>query len=75
MTWRDRRIFLDDSLGVRTAAFERVAIVPCVVPDPERGRLLPTAEVFDNATGQTAFLVNPVTPRLSFIKGQAAEAR
>jgi hypothetical protein len=29
-----------------------------------------TAEVFDNATGQTALLVNPVTPRLSFVEGQ-----
>jgi hypothetical protein len=67
--------FLDYRIGIRTAAFERIGIVPCVIPDPERGRILPTAEVFDNATGQTAFVVNPVTPRLSFIKGQIGDAR
>ena len=37
--------------------------------------MLPTVEVFDNSTGQTAFLVNPVTPRLSFIKSLVAEPR
>ena len=64
--------FLDYRIGVRTAAFERVGIVPCVIPDPEHGRLLATAEVFDNATGQTSLHVNPVTPRLSFVEGQIA---
>ena len=62
--------FLDYRIGVRTGALERVGIVPCIIPDPGRGRLLPTAEVFDNATGQTAFLVNPLTPRLSFVMSQ-----
>lgn len=62
--------FIDYRIGIRTAPFERVGIVPCVIPDPERGRMLATAEVFDNTSGQTAFLVNPVTPRLSFVEGQ-----
>ena len=67
--------FLDYTVGIRTTPLERVGIVPCILPDPERGRMLPTVEVFDNATGQTAFLVNPVTPRLSFIKSLVAEPR
>jgi hypothetical protein len=67
--------FLDYRIGIRTAPFERVGIVPCVIPDPERGRILPTAEVFDNTTGQTAFLVNPVSPRLSFVTGQVSDGR
>jgi hypothetical protein len=67
--------FLDYTVGIRTAPFERVAIQPCVIPDPERGRMLPTVEVFDNATGQTALLVNPVTPRLSFVTGQVSAER
>ena len=62
--------FLDYRIGIRTAPFERVGIVPCVIPDPEHGRMLATAEVFENTSGQTSFLVNPVTPRLSFIEGQ-----
>ena len=37
--------------------------------------MLPTAEVFDSVTGQTAFVANPVTPRLSFIAGSAYELR
>jgi hypothetical protein len=61
---------LDYTLGVRTDALERVGIIPCILPDPEGGRMLPTAEVIDNTTGRTAFLVNPVTPRLSLIIGQ-----
>lgn len=65
--------FLDYTIGARTTALERVGIIPCIIPDPERGRILPTAEVFDNTTGQTAFLVNPVTPRLSFVKGQVVD--
>jgi hypothetical protein len=67
--------FLDYRIGARTEAFERAGIVPCIIPDPERGRILATAEVFDNTTGQTVFLVNPVTPRLSFIKGQTGDGR
>ena len=47
--------FLDYRIGIRTAPFERVGIVPCVIPDPQRGRMLATAEIFDNTTGQTAF--------------------
>ena len=35
--------------------------------------MLPTAEVFDSTTGETAFVVNPVTPRLSFILGQLVD--
>ena len=65
--------FLDYSLVVRTTALERVGIIPCILPDPGRGRMLPTAEVFDSTTGETAFVVNPVTPRLSFILGQLAD--
>ena len=61
-----------DYSTVRTAGFDRVGIVPCIQPDPARGRVLPTAEVFDSVTGQTAFVVNPVTPRLSFVAGQLA---
>jgi hypothetical protein len=30
-------------------------------------------QVFDSTTGETAFVVNPVTPRLSFILGQLAD--
>lgn len=65
--------FLDYSLVSRTTPLERVGIIPCVLPDPARGRLLPTAEVFDSVTGQTAFVANPVTPRLSFIAGQLTD--
>jgi hypothetical protein len=65
---------LDYTIGVRTEALQRVGIVPCVLPDPEQGRMLPTAEVFDNTSGQTILVINPVTPRLSLIAGQM-EAR
>lgn len=65
---------LDYTIGVRTDALQRAGIVPCVLPDPEHGRVLPTTEVFDNTNGQTVLVVNPVTPRLSLIAGQV-EAR
>ena len=67
--------FLDYAIGVRTSALERVGIVPCIIPDPEHGRVLPTAEVSDNTTGQTVLFVNPVTPRLSFIEGDVQATR
>ena len=67
--------FLDYAVDLRTPPLERVGIIPCVLPDPERGRLLPTVEVFDSATGQTAFHVYPVSPRLSFVRAQLAEPR
>jgi hypothetical protein len=67
--------FLDYTVGLRTTPSERVGIQPCVLPDPQRGRVLPTVEVFDSATGQTALLVNPVTPRLSFVMGQELAPR
>lgn len=61
--------FIEISTGGRTAAGERVGIIPCIIPSPESGRLLPTVEVFDATTGETSLFINPVTPRLSFIKG------
>ena len=67
--------FLDFTVGARTEALERVGIQPCIIPAPDRGRMLPTAEVFDTATGQTAFVTNPVTPRLSFIQVLMGEGR
>jgi hypothetical protein len=65
----------DGTVGSRTTPLERLGIVPCILPDPERGRMLPTVEVFDSTTGQTAFVVGPVTPRLSFVKSLVAEPR
>jgi hypothetical protein len=67
--------FLDYTVGLRTTPLDRVGIVPCVLPDPQRGRILPTVEVFDSATGQTAFLAAPVTPRLSFVESLLVEPR
>jgi hypothetical protein len=61
--------FIDVSPGTRTAAGERVGIIPCIIPGPDSGRLLPTAEVFNTTTGETSLFINPVTPRLTFIKG------
>ena len=45
----------------------RVGIVPCVNPNPVSGRLLPTAQLLDEA-GATLLFINPITPRLSFVK-------
>ena len=45
----------------------RVGIIPCIIPTPLSGRLLPTAQLLDE-DGRTVLAVNPVTPRLSFIK-------
>jgi len=61
--------FIEVSPGLRTAAGERVGIIPCIIPGPDSGRLLPTAEVFNTETGETSLFINPVTPRLTFIKG------
>jgi hypothetical protein len=45
----------------------RVGIVPCIIPTPLSGRLLPTAQLLSE-TGETILALNPVAPRLSFIK-------
>jgi hypothetical protein len=45
----------------------RVGIIPCVIPTPLSGRLLPTAQLL-NERGETMLVLDPVTPRLSFIK-------
>ncbi len=50
-----------------TRAAGRVGIVPCLSPNPLSGRMLPTAQLLDE-TGATLLFINPVTPRLSFIK-------
>jgi hypothetical protein len=61
---------LEYEIGVRTGALERVGIVPCVIPGPDSGRLLPTTEVADRETGRTALFITPITPRLSFVDAE-----
>lgn len=63
--------FLDFTFGARTSPSDLVGIDPCWIPDPTSGRALPTAEVFDTLSGRIALHVNPVTPRISFIEGDA----
>jgi hypothetical protein len=55
------------------AGLERVGIIPCIVPNPLGGRVLPTAELVDSETDRTLLLINPLTPRLSFLAVGYAE--
>ena len=61
---------LDFTFG-RASPGVLVGIDPCWIPDPTSGRALPTAEVFDTASGRVALHVNPMTPRVSFIEDNA----
>jgi hypothetical protein len=58
--------FLDFAFG-GTSPGVLAGIDPCWIPDPTSGRALPTAEVFDTASGKVALHVNPLTPRISLI--------
>jgi hypothetical protein len=62
--------FLDFTMG-RASTGVLVGIDPCWIPDPTSGRALPTAEVFDSASGRVALHVNPLTPRVSIIENNA----
>ena len=46
----------------------RFEFEPNNVPAPGSGRVIPTLEVFDSATGRTDLFINPVAPRLSLIQ-------
>jgi hypothetical protein len=61
---------LDFTFG-RASVGPLVGIDPCWIPDPTSGRALPTAEVFDTASGRVALHVNPMTPRVSLIENGA----
>ena len=50
-------------------AVPRLGVNPCILPAPDSGRMLPSAEVVDNATGHTSVYLNVATPRLSFVDG------
>jgi hypothetical protein len=63
--------FLDFTFGRGTSPGILVGADPCWIPDPTSGRALPTAEVFDTASGRVALHVNPMTPRVSFIENDA----
>ena len=59
--------FLDFTPVRGTSAGNLVGINPCWIPDPTSSRALPTADVFDTASGMVALHVNPQTPRVSLI--------
>ncbi|MDQ2734003.1 MAG: hypothetical protein M3Y55_03215 [Pseudomonadota bacterium] len=61
--------YLDYSVGPRTSPAALVGINPCWIPAPTSGRSLPTAEVFDSASGRVAAHVNPSTPNITLIGG------
>ena len=51
----------------RSTTGERVGITPCINPNPLSGKLVPTAQLIAE-TGETVLVLNPVAPRLPFIK-------
>ena len=44
----------------------RMIINPCVLPAPDSGRMLPSVEIIDAATGRTTQFINNAAPRVSF---------
>jgi hypothetical protein len=65
--------YLDlDASEVNFGRANRVEIDPCFIPAEGRG--LPAVEMIDASTGKTDLYVNPVTPRLSFIKDMRGTA-
>jgi hypothetical protein len=53
-------------LAVFREAGDSVGIDPCWIPSPEnQGLPIPSAEVFDTATGRTTLFMTPVVARLS----------
>ncbi len=67
-------MFLEQGFTPGDVAAIHMIINPCVIPGPNnRGRVIPSVEVFDTMSGKTDFYVSPI-PRLSQIKGDVGQA-
>lgn len=53
----------------------RVGIIPCVIPNPLGGRVIPTVELADVESGRTLQYITPVAPRLSLIHALVPDLR
>jgi hypothetical protein len=56
-------------------AAPRLGISPCIIPAPDSGRMIPSAEVISNTTGHTSLFLNVATPRMAFFDGPIGAVR